>query len=95
MEIEDNLKKCRNLTWVQTYEGNSKLTEQKRLSLTVFAWAEADPECLGIVADAFEEMRGGFIHHIYWNDLMDTKEATETFKFGDKVPFGPDSCMIM
>lgn len=95
MEIEDNLKKCRNPTWVQTYEGNSKLTEQKRLSLTVFALAEADPECLGIMADVFEEMRGGFIHHIYWDDLMDTKEATDTFKSGDKVPFGPDSCMIM
>ncbi|KAJ5589096.1 hypothetical protein N7537_011774 [Penicillium hordei] len=95
MGIEDSLKKCRNPIWVQIYEGNSELTEQKRVSLTVFALAEADPECLRIMADVFEKMRCGFIHHIYWDDLMDTKEATETFKSGDKVPFGPNSCMIM
>lgn len=95
MRIEYNLKKCKNPTWVRTFEGKSELTEQKRLSLTLSALAEADPECLRIMADVFEELRCGFLDHIYWDHLMDRKEATETFKSGDKLPFGPSCCMIM
>ncbi|KGO50194.1 Uncharacterized conserved protein UCP028035 [Penicillium expansum] len=91
MRIEDNLKKCRNPTWVQVHERNFKLTDQKRLSLTLFALAEADPEYLRIMADVFEEMRDGFLNNIYWDDFMDIHETLETFKSGDQVPFGPDS----
>ncbi|KAJ5458032.1 hypothetical protein N7475_009420 [Penicillium sp. IBT 31633x] len=95
MEIEDNLRKCRNPSWVQAYEGDSKLTEQKRLSLTVLALAGTDPECLRIMADVFEQMRGGFLHHVYWDGLTNIKEAADTFQSDDKFPFGPDSWFIM
>ncbi|KAJ5164931.1 uncharacterized protein N7500_006761 [Penicillium coprophilum] len=78
-----------------SYGGNSKLTEQKRLALTVLALADSDPECLQIMADAFQETKGGFLHHIYWDDLINPDEATKTFQSGDNGPFAPDSCVVM
>ncbi|KOS36480.1 hypothetical protein ACN38_g12772 [Penicillium nordicum] len=95
MQIEDNLRACRNPTWVLAYEGDSRLTQQKRVSLTVAALGERDPECLKIIADVFEGQRGGFMDHIYWDNLLDFFNTREIFASGNETPFGPDSCTIM
>jgi hypothetical protein len=94
MEIEEKLRACRNPTWVQAYEGNSRLTQQKRLSLTVLALGQGDQECLGIMADVFENQRGGFMEHIYWDEL-DSVTVKETLVSEDDTPFNPDSCTVM
>jgi hypothetical protein len=47
------------------------------------------------MADVFEEQRGGFIHHIYWDDLLGSVTAGKTFVPEDDTPFNPDSCTIM
>lgn len=95
MQIEEKLRACRNPTWVRAYEGNSRLTQQKRLSLTVLALRQEDQECLRIMAHVFETQRGGFIEHIYWDDLLDSVTAEETRVSEDDTPFNPDSCTLM
>lgn len=94
MEIEDKLKACGNPSWAMAYEGNSILTKQKRLSLTVLALTEKDPECLKIMAEVFEEQRCGFIDNIYWDDLIGPKDMIHPAR-DDQGPFGTDTCTLM
>ncbi|CAG8938089.1 unnamed protein product [Penicillium salamii] len=94
MEIEDKLKDCGNPSWAMAYEGNSILTKQKRLSLTVLALKEEDPECLKIMAEVFEQKRCGFIDNIYWDDLTGSEDMISPEQ-DDEGPFGTDRCTLM
>lgn len=93
--IEEKLKACRNPTWVQAYEGNSRLTQQKRLSLTMLSLGETGQDCLTIAADVFETHKSGFIDHVYWDNLLDSATMKEILASDDDTPFNPDSYTIM
>ncbi|CAG7942200.1 unnamed protein product [Penicillium salamii] len=93
-EIEDKLKACGNPTWAMAYEGNSIVTKQKRLSLTVFALAEEDPDCLKIMAEVFEKQQCAFMDYIYWDDLIGSKDMISPAQ-DDQGPFGTDTCNLM
>lgn len=67
--IEDELRRLRNPLWIQAYEGNSLMTREKRVSLTMLALAGEDEECLEVMAKAFQSPRAGFMDHIYWDEL--------------------------
>jgi hypothetical protein len=77
-QIEDELKRLRNPLWVQAYEGNSLMTREKRASLTSLVLAEEDEECMEIIAEAFQSPRAGFMHHIYWDDLVSSEALRST-----------------
>ncbi|KAJ5888152.1 hypothetical protein N7495_008193 [Penicillium taxi] len=93
--IEDRLRACRNPSWVMAYETESVLTNEKRVSLTMAALKGNDPECLEIIADVFEEQRGGFMDHIYWKDLVSPSNVLEQETRKPSTPLDPDSCSIM
>ncbi|EHK48622.1 hypothetical protein TRIATDRAFT_10801, partial [Trichoderma atroviride IMI 206040] len=69
MTFEDQLKKLHNPTYNQIYLANSGRNPEKRVFLVVAALAETDEECLRTMARVMEEQRGGWMDHIYWEDL--------------------------
>jgi hypothetical protein len=91
--IESSLRDSRNQAWIQVYEKNSRMTQQKRLTLTTLVLREGDTECLRVISDILEEEKGGgFSDHIYWDNLAD---ALGEAAFDCTNLSNPNSCTIM
>ncbi|WEW56192.1 hypothetical protein PRK78_001629 [Emydomyces testavorans] len=67
--IEDELKRLRNPLWVEVYETNSKMAADKRATFTLLALAERNEECMEVMAKVFQDLRIGFLQHVYWDNL--------------------------
>ncbi|KAI1866988.1 hypothetical protein JX265_007564 [Neoarthrinium moseri] len=98
MQMEDELRKLRNPTYVRAYEVDPTLMREKRLSLAVGALRGGDEQCLRIMAEQFQNPRAGFMDHIYWKDL-ETELKTdkeiprkEDDEFNDQVD---TACSVM
>lgn len=74
MKMEDELAALRNPLYVRAYETDREWRHQKRGGLTFLALNEQDDECLRVMARVFEDMRTGFMSHIYWDDLHTSDE---------------------
>ncbi|KAM0451615.1 hypothetical protein ACHAPV_009852 [Trichoderma viride] len=96
MTFEDELKKLHNPTYNRIYLANSGRNPEKRVFLVVAALSEADEECLRTMARVMEEQRGGWMDHIYWEDLDDSLDQLRGHvKGGGDKAMAADVCSIM
>ncbi|KAF7561183.1 hypothetical protein G7046_g2947 [Stylonectria norvegica] len=95
-QIETSLKRLNNPLYVEAYGRSGLGQDANRVALATLALNLEDDECLKVMAKQFEDMRTGFMSHIYWetldhpehDDLMQDKEDEE----------GPDEtgmCTVM
>ncbi|KAK4615645.1 hypothetical protein CLAFUW4_10071 [Fulvia fulva] len=100
VKIEDHFSKARHPLWIETYERSSRSRPQwlKRVDLVVKAMASENEDAMRLFAKAFEEMRGGILACVYWEDLKvgesGLKEDSTSEDGSDGIP-GPDQCTLM
>lgn len=92
-QIEDELKRLRNPSWVCAYEKEAVMMREKRASLTALALTGEDEECIKVIAEAFQSPRTGFMEHIYWEDLKSAAETVSKDAIDDDEIGG--SCTVM
>ena len=92
-QIEDELKRLRNPSWVRAYEKEALMMREKRASLTALALTGEDEECIKVIAEAFQSPRTGFMEHIYWEDLKSAAETVSKDAIDDDEIGG--SCIVM
>ena len=68
-EVEEELKRRRNPTWLRAYEEESMFMQHKRLSITMLVLSEEDDECMKVMAEVLDDSRVEFMDHVYWNGL--------------------------
>lgn len=66
--VENKLREANHPGYFRVYETH-EFRNSKRLGLAVMALRDDDEFLLRTIAEEFEEQRGGFLHHIYWEDL--------------------------
>ena len=91
-QIENELKRLRNPSWVRAYEKEAVMMREKRASLTALALTGEDEECMKVIAEAFQSPRTGFMEHIYWEDLKSAAETVTKDAMDDDIG---DSCTVM
>lgn len=92
-QIENELKRLRNPSWVRAYEKEAVMMREKRASLTALALTGEDEECMKVIAEAFQSPRTGFMEHIYWEDLKSAAETVSKDAIDDDEIGG--SCTVM
>jgi hypothetical protein len=90
--IEKELKDVKNPLYKAVYESGGPFRKEKRAGLATIAMKGEDEQCLRIMAKVFEQLRSGFMAHIYWMDL--DEDPTELFKQGDESTID-GSCTVM
>lgn len=97
--IENHFSKARHPLWVETYERSSRSRPQwrKRVDLVVKAMASEDEDAMRLFAKAFEEMRGGLLACVYWEDLKEGESGLKDSTNGDGSDgiLGVDHCTLM
>ncbi|KAM0548057.1 hypothetical protein ACHAPJ_010115 [Fusarium lateritium] len=92
--MEDRLKTARNPVYVQAYEEPGPWQKEKRVALTLLALTDENDECFRIMAEVLEQLRTGFLNHIYWEDL-EREEGKMKAKSNNGVPEGVKECTVM
>lgn len=96
MEVEDRLRELRNPLYVEAYEKNKVLMQEKRCALTALVLGGDDDECMRVFAEEFDKMRSGFMNHIYWDDLSGADEPVHKHEQKTNVDDGPvGDCSVM
>lgn len=96
MTFEDELKKINNPTYNQIYLSDSGRNPEKRVFLMVAALSETDEECVRTLARVMEEQRGGWMNHIYWEDLDDSLNPLRNRMMDNRNDImAADTCNIM
>lgn len=71
--VENKLREANHPGYFRVYETH-EFRNSKRLGLAVMALRDDDEFLLRTIAEEFEEQRGGFLHHIYWEDFESVED---------------------
>jgi hypothetical protein len=93
--VENKLREANNPCYLRAYEGQEFRTN-KRVGLAVMALREDNQFLLRTIADEFEEQRGGFLHHIYWEGLESVEDRlTAHDQRSNPDELEVDGCAVM
>ncbi|KAL7936515.1 hypothetical protein V8C35DRAFT_277939 [Trichoderma chlorosporum] len=95
MTFEVELEKVDNPTYRSIYVTNSGQISEKRVILAVAALSGDDEECLRIMARIMEEQRGGWMQHIYWDDLDSSLDRLRQHASHRNDTTEPSRCTVM
>lgn len=80
MNLEKKLDELRNPMYIEAYEKQQRFERNRRVGLTLMAMTSEDDECLKAMAAEFEYSRAGFMHHMYWNDIENSKTTMRNMR---------------
>lgn len=90
-KTEAELKKRRNTVYVRAFETDPAWKRLPRVGLVYMAMLDEDEECLRVMAREFQNLRSGFVNHVYWDIATELPERSKTERRA-----APDSgCTVM